>query len=155
MGEKDVLRYIIERRMTGESSFNAIGNVAPKRIGIHSFNDNEVGAGTTLYRLKIVYADKTLYSNVVNLKMINNKILVYPNPVKDAVHISISAGTPTHYRIDIMSSSGQIIYSNELKNVITTNLTYTKNKSIQRGIYFLRITDMDNSTIEIRKLLFE
>jgi hypothetical protein len=102
-----------------------------------------------------VYANKTEYSNIVILKTNSNEIIVYPNPVKNEFRISLSSEKPTNYKIELVSSNGQLLYQTEAKNISSSTLTYTRNSNIKAGIYLLRITDQTTNRTEIRKLVFE
>jgi len=105
--------------------------------------------------LKVVYINKTEYSNIVALKTNTNKIVVYPNPVKDEFKISFDPERPTDYKIELISSKGQLLFATQLRNIVSSTLTYPRDSKINSGIYLLRITDKTTSRTEIRKLIFE
>jgi protein-L-isoaspartate O-methyltransferase len=107
------------------------------------------------YRLKLAFASKFEYSNVVSLKSGDQLISVYPNPTKDKVNISIAGDKPAQYLIEILSTNGGVVYSTELRNTTTATITYTRKKSLPTGMYLVRIKNIDANTTEIRKLLFE
>jgi hypothetical protein len=119
------------------------------------FTDNNSNGSTTQYRLKLVYGNKTEYSNIVTVKANTNEVFVYPNPVKDAYKISFSSEKPTDYKIELIGANGQLFYSTEVKNINSSTLTYTRDNKMKPGIYLLRITDKTTSRTEIRKLVFE
>ena len=89
------------------------------------------------------------------LKLNAGEITVYPNPVKDAVHISFSTSRPGNYHVEILSSAGQVLYKTEIRNSSATTIHYIRTKSSPPGVYLVRITDIDEGTTETRKLLFE
>jgi hypothetical protein len=153
--EKGVIKYVVERKQGNESSFYSIGSLSVENGIKYFLNDNNFGPGTTQYRLKVVYANKTEYSNIVILKTNSNEIIVYPNPVKNEFRISLSSEKPTNYKIELVSSNGQLLYQTEAKNISSSTLTYTRNSNIKAGIYLLRITDQTTNRTEIRKLVFE
>lgn len=153
--EKGVVKYVVERKQSNETKFSSIGAVLIQSSGNYFFNDNSFNAGTTQYRLKVMYANKSEYSNIVILKTTTNRITVYPNPVTDAFKISLSSEKPADYRIELIGSNGQLFYATEVKNISSSTLTYPRNSNMKPGIYLLRVTDKTTGKIEIRKLVFE
>ena len=153
--EKGVVKYIVERKQTNEAKFLPIGTITVQTSSNYFFNDNSFSSGSTQYRLKIVYATKTEYSNIIILKTNSNEITVYPNPVKNEFKISLNSERLTDYKIDLIGSNGQLLYVTEAKNISSTTLTYPRNSNFKRGIYLLRITDKTTNRTEIRKLVFE
>jgi hypothetical protein len=152
--EKGLLHYVLERKMD-DGQFIAIATIEAQNKNAYSFNDYSPSAGINQYRLKLVYADKAAYSNIVILKSNTGQITVYPNPVKDAVHISFSTSRPGNYHVELVSSSGQVLYKTDIRNSSATTIHYMRTKSSPPGIYLVRITDIDEGTTETRKLLFE
>ena len=152
--ETGLARYEIERKQGNETKYSLIGTVL-KQNGNYFFNDNKFGEGVVQYRLKIVYANKIEYSNVITLKLNSNEIVVYPNPVNNEFRISLSSQRPTDYKIELFSSNGQLLMVSEAKNVSSTTLIYPRSDKIKPGIYLLRITDITIRRTEIRKLVFE
>lgn len=152
--EKNVVSYIVERKTQYDKDFGPIGSL-PYKNNNYLFIDNNPAAGTNMYRLKIMYAVRSEYSNVVSLHSSTNAIIVYPNPAKDIVHIALTSDKATNYIIELIGTNGQMIYTNELKNITTTTITYTKNKNLAPGIYLMRITNTNNGRTEVFKILFE
>ena len=152
--ETGLARYEIERKQGNETKYSLIGTVL-KQNGNYFFNDNKFGEGVVQYRLKIVYANKIEYSNVITLKSNSNEIVVYPNPVNNEFRISLSSQRPTDYKIELISSNGQLLMVSEAKNISSTTLIYPRSDKIKPGIYLLRITDITIRRTEIRKLVFE
>ena len=71
--------------------------------------------GTNIYyRIIMVSAGGTKYSNMVNLSIkaiVKNKVTVFPNPVKDIIQIQVSAITSGKMKIDIFEASGKLVLS--------------------------------------------
>lgn len=151
--ERGVLRYIVERKRPEDAGYSPIGSVAAQGTQF-MFNDQDPAPGDNHYRIQLVYAGKTRYSNVVRLAQGSISVEVYPNPVKKELHITLSSGRPANYRVEIVSAGGQLVYSTTVKRATTASLTYMREKNVA-GMYLLRITDTDTGAIEIRKLLFE
>ncbi|HRH61774.1 MAG TPA: GEVED domain-containing protein [Bacteroidia bacterium] len=83
-----------------------------------------------------------------------NSVVVYPNPAKNLVHISI-AGTSKEYQLSLISIVGQKIISTEVMNSngysTTTDLSL---KSVAPGIYFVLI-ESENGFSKVMKLKVE
>jgi hypothetical protein len=153
--EKGVVKYVVERKQANETSFAAIGTASVQSGGNYFFNDNQFNLGATQYRLKVVYPNKTEYSNIVILKTNLYEITVYPNPVKDGFKISFSSEKPADYKIELISSNGQMLYLTEVKGISSSTINYPRDSKIKPGIYLLRVTDKTTGKAEIRKLVFE
>jgi hypothetical protein len=153
--ETGIIKYIIERRVKGQNSYQEIGQVAINTEGYYEWNDQSPAPGINYYRLKMVYPAKFEYSNMIQLKSAAHLVSIYPNPVKQELHISFSSQIVSSYRIEIISASGQAIIRNEVRNISTTTLTYSRNGNIQPGIYLVRITDLETGAVEIHKILYE
>jgi hypothetical protein len=154
-GQKGVIKYLVERKQSNESKFYSIGTVAIQNGTRYTFIDNSFQGGSTQYRLKVVYVNKTEYSNIVVLKSSSNEIVVYPNPVRNEFRISLSSERPADYKIELISANGQLLYTTEARNILSTTLSYNRDSNIKAGIYLLRITDKSKNRTEIRKLVFE
>jgi hypothetical protein len=153
--EKGVAKYVVERKQTNETSFTAIGTISVQSGGNYFFSDNHFALGATQYRLKVVYPNKTEYSNIVILKTNLNEITVYPNPVKDGFKISFNSEKTADYKIELISANGQMLYLTEVKGISSSTISYPRDSKINPGIYLLRVTDKTTGKAEIRKLVFE
>jgi hypothetical protein len=152
--ESGIEKYLVERKRPGETGFTEIGSVL-RHGGNYFFNDNSPGTGMNEYRLRIIQPAKQQFSNIVLLGSGKGTISVYPNPVKDVLHISLSSDRPTNYQIELLGANGQLIYKTEIRNVQSTMFTCPRNRSLPKGMYLLRLTDSSTGITEIRKLLFE
>lgn len=153
--EKGVVKYIVERKQAIETNFTIIGTVSVQSSGNYFFNDNNFDLGATQYRLKVVYSNKTEYSNIIILRTNLNEITVYPNPVRDGFKISLSSEKPADYKIELIGSNGQLFYLTEARNISSSTLNYSRNSKIKPGIYLLRVTNKTTGKAEIHKLIFE
>lgn len=153
--ENNIVAYEIEKK-TG-SQFSKIGNVAARNSGatsIYYFIDNHPNA-INHYRIKRIKANGSLdYSNVVTLKSGSSVIEVYPNPVKHQINISIASDKAADYSIQLISATGQLIFSKELKAVKETTINYNRQKE-NGGVYFLRVINKTTNQTDIQKLILE
>lgn len=153
--DRNVVKYSVERKVSKENSYQSIGSVLVHNGSSYFFNDNHPASGWNEYRLKIVYANKTEYSNTVTLKGDVERIDVYPNPVKNVLQISLYSQKATDYKIELFTSRGLLVYHTIAKNIRSATLTCPRNTKWYPGMYLLRITDSVTGISEIRKLLFE
>jgi hypothetical protein len=138
--------------MEGTGTFSAVAFVAGKgTTGISSNYSSVVTGllpGVYYFRLKIIDLDGHFtYSSVKTLTIGGDSRLVtiYPNPTKDgAVSIELPSAMNKKVNIDIINAVGQLISSSGF-------ISYTSPLHIKvpgnEGIYNLRITYSDNSTI--------
>jgi hypothetical protein len=155
LSDKDVVSYVIERAAQKDGYYQTIGSLPVNANGYYIFNDPIVDGRTHYYRLKIVYTNSVEYSNVVSLQQAKSSISVYPNPAKDAVHISINTERPSDFRIEVVSANGQTLYKNDIKNTGSTVVRYNRNPSVPSGVYLIKITDLVTGASEVRKILFQ
>lgn len=155
LADKGVIKYSVERKQANEPGFSQIGIVPAQKENHYFFNDDDFSAGTTQYRLRIIYLNKSEYSNIIVMRSGFNEIGVYPNPVKDVFQVSLEAQRATDYMIELVGSNGQLYHRSEIKNVRSTILSYPRDSKIKPGMYLLRVTDKTTGTIEVRKLVFE
>ena len=152
---KKVTKYIVERRQANENNFKQIGTVPVQVESNHFFTDEHFTSGSVQYRLRIVYASKTEWSNIVVMKSGDAEIRVYPNPVRNVFTISLQSSKATDYEIELVSSNGQLVYKTQVKNITSTILSNPRDSKIKPGVYLLRVTDKTTDNTEIRKLVFE
>jgi TonB-dependent SusC/RagA subfamily outer membrane receptor len=79
---------------------------------------------------------------------------VYPNPVVTSGAITITLSQPMEGRADIISSTGQVLQSINLKNDKTL-LTAIHLNAPSAGIYFVRITNSKTQKLVTQKLIVE
>lgn len=122
------------------------------------FNANN-GLGT--YTLSYMYTDAnscsdTTYATLLvqectgisNAGMINNSILVYPNPAKDNLVIN---GNLSNSKIRVTDPSGRLMLMQDLTAAEET----IKLDSLSNGIYIISIQDVSGKTLKTMKLVKE
>jgi len=98
---------------------------------------------------------KLVVANDLDVNELNDNTLcydIYPNPAKDKINIRFYQENFGKANINIFNSLGQIVYSDEIiaEGVEETVINI---ENLQKGMYFLRITNNDgvNKTIKITK----
>lgn len=151
-----VMKYVVERKRASDDGFMQIGSVSVQADkGAYIFNDTEPGLGSNQYRLRIVYNNKEAFTNIVTLMSGEQQVLIYPNPVRDALKISISTSTAADYAVEIVNVSGQVVFRQSLRVQNTGTVHYARQANLQKGVYIVRVKNLTANTTEIRKLLFE
>ncbi|MFI5221559.1 MAG: beta strand repeat-containing protein [Bacteroidia bacterium] len=157
--EKNNSHFVIERATPGQSFteigiVNSIGNNSTTSgynfLDKNIFNDL---TATVIYRLKQVDKDgRTDYSQVITLRneAVNDatQVQVYPNPVNDLVNVKLPSNMVGNVTVDILDITGKTLST----SVIAASKTATSlsAESIRSGIYFLRITDEQNTTATVK-----
>ncbi|MFL5772818.1 MAG: T9SS type A sorting domain-containing protein [Flavisolibacter sp.] len=153
--EANVVRYEIERKQAHETSFRVMGILKGNVNGERLFDDERAGSGENLYRIKVFSNNGYTYTNTVSLAGKEYGIVVYPNPVRNEIHIGFTYPVKTNYKLELLASNGQLVFTNTIKNISSTTVSLQRNQSWQPGIYLIRITDMNTGKTELHKLLFE
>lgn len=146
--------YTVEFSTDGRN-FSQIGNVTANSNATATYNtvhQNPV-TGINYYRIRITERDGSFYYS--EIRRVNfgksGSIIVYPNPAKDIINITLSSvyvNKPTS--ISIISVDGRVLAT---QKTTASNQTETVDVSrLAAGKYFLRIvteTEVVNKTIEV------
>ncbi len=158
----DIIRYQVERLNPVSNEFQVIGEVSVtnNRAGLQfSYTDDRLLDPIHQYRIKALdKSGKISYSNLLKLKMENGAVLpirIYPNPVKEMVHISFQANQPGMYQLDLMNAAGQVLYQTQKAVSGPMTVTIQRQLSMKPGIYFLKVRNTASGTETIEKLLFQ
>jgi hypothetical protein len=82
-----------------------------------------------------------------------SNLTVYPNPIKNGeINITSSAFKNTEVNIELYNISGQRVFVTQ-KNVKSENFNIQLNRTLNKGIYFLKIEG--NNTVAVKKVLVE
>lgn len=136
--------HFITERSDDAVHFTAIGNTpAYNSPGTHVYQleDLQPLNGTSYYRLKQVDNDGAfVYSNIIAISRNNaeNKITVFPNPVKDVVTITFTAGDQQR-KLLVTDTKGRVV-----KTIMipagTTNIRVNMS-ALANGIYSISLGD--------------
>lgn len=150
----DIVEFIIERQIQGSTQFVPVGRVkAQPNGGAYSFTDRPE-SGTTLYRIKAIGKQTTVFSNQVSLVWIDNKIQVYPNPVKNELTVSIKQKEVAEYELQLLNNTGQLIDRKLIKGNVYM-YSYRRKSSDKPGMYLMKVINKKDLSVTIYKMLFE
>jgi trimeric autotransporter adhesin len=151
--EGNYTNFIVQRSVDGGKTFDVLGSVTASGAGQYSLADKNPVSGQNLYRLQQQDINNSItYSNVVTILysdlsngLVNNKLSIYPNPVKDNISLTIAEQLTgnTSYNITFMNSSGIII-----KQVTSEQTTWQGSVSnLQPGTYVVQVVNNKNVTL--------
>lgn len=92
---------------------------------------------------EIQYLNFTAFTTSVT-SIANNKILVYPNPTSDWIHISYKTGTAEKVIVAIVDIQGKILLQQYSNNQDGTGLTSINVSQLTKGLYICRVQDGTN-----------
>lgn len=141
--------FIIERSRDG-INFEPIGKVNGQgnsnQLTSYSYTDHSAGTGVVYYRLKQVDLDGSYgYSEIKNIRLNADAIVIYPNPNSGAFTVSTHGG---NYRIIITDIIGQKVYESEMSTAEKTFQT-----GLSAGTYLAEV--VNENIHEIYKLVIE
>ncbi|RYZ29254.1 MAG: T9SS type A sorting domain-containing protein [Chitinophagaceae bacterium] len=137
--DNDHARFFEVQRSTDGINFKTIDQVNKQDLaetnGIYRFETSSEQA-ISYYRVKLFNADKSVsYSKIYRSSSIygnsSNKVVLYPNPAKDAIRLQIQSPVNTTVKFTLYNSAGAQVLS-------TTNL-------IQKGTNTIKLNDLPNA----------
>jgi hypothetical protein len=153
--EVNLKKYDIERSTDG-TRFEKVGElpVGQPSAGkaTYYFNDPVAGvaSGKLYYRIKQYDTDNSFsYSKIVAIKRSDRDagILLYPNPVADALYLNISHGTTTDAVIAVFNAAGaQVLVQNEAIAAGNNAFTIQGLGKLPRGSYVLSVKLRDGAS---------
>ena len=141
--EEGSARFDIERA-TASAGFTTIGTIAAQdnslTPAIYSFMDSNPEAGPNDYRLKMVDQDgNASYSAIRSVDFGTGTpvvIRVYPSPMADELHISISNNFTGTARILVVDLQGQVL---RVMRSASSNTVIIPVNGLAAGIYFIEV----------------
>jgi hypothetical protein len=148
--EDGIVKYTVERSLTGHLDFVPLQAIATKNIRSYSFVDNTVKLNQNYYyRLAILDNRGAInYSAIKTAKIIvsNNFIVVYPNPSRGNIEVKI-AGFNGQAKFTINNSLGQVVY--QKSHLITDYSPTTLNTGEKfKGLYWLKVQTLKSEFTE-------
>ena len=130
-------QFNIQRSVDGKS-FATVGQVGVNGGNVYHFEDNTAPTSTVYYRLQQLDKNgQVFYSGIEQLTVNRLPLAVFPNPVKNAVHIAGINGNKAE--IMIYDVAGKLVYQN--KNYSAADAIATDAWS--KGTYMVRLKDND------------
>lgn len=149
LSEINAKEFIVQKN-TGNGFIDTRTVTAYNRANGASYmiTDNDISKATTLYRIKMVDFDGTFTNSdtrTVKGTGTNADYTVFPNPATANSNVSISdISGPTD--IQLIDNTGRVIKNVSLKN------NKLDLKSVQTGLYQIRIYNRASNTVVTRKL---
>jgi len=148
--EDGILKYTVERSLTGHSDFVPLGTVAARNIHSYSFVDNTTDINQNYYyRLAILQSNNEItYSEIKTAKIIakNKLIVIYPNPSKGTIIVRLN-GYNGKAKFTIINPVGQIILQKSSLMVNNNPLPLRLSKQ-SKGVYWLKVETSNEESIE-------
>ena len=159
--ELNIKQYQVQKSSDGKT-FTSIASVksigADKLSTKYDWEDASTIPGNYFYRICGVGTDAALtYSQVIKVKMgmINQSVVIFPNPVHSGVvSLQLNNMPQGNYVVKLISTAGQQIIKtsfNSPNGNISQNISF--NKDINKGVYQLEVIAPDNS-IKVLKMLY-
>jgi hypothetical protein len=131
--EQNYTKFTVERSTDGGATFNVLGGVSASAAGAYSFLDRSPANATNMYRLKIENLNGEIsYSSPVTLiygnsaTVAKNTILLYPNPAKSTINLTINPGSNVVPLVNPGLLSSKVGAASTMPDVATaSNAVYT------------------------------
>ncbi|MEO8710945.1 MAG: T9SS type A sorting domain-containing protein [Parafilimonas sp.] len=123
-------------------NYALLANIAPhgsqNTVSKYSFTDAKPTAGKNFYKLKSIDKEGKNYLSQIRTIDINKSFVkVFPNPVKDWLHVQLSA-TTGNADLRIFSTDGKLVFEKIIASANTEQLIDVRNLS--PGIYSVKIS---------------
>ncbi|MBK0382122.1 T9SS type A sorting domain-containing protein [Pedobacter sp. SD-b] len=151
--------FDIERAGDQNQNFSKIGfvdaKINPQTINNYNFIDAYPLQGNNYYRLKQIDNDgKFEYSEIKSLRFdFNNQqqsILIYPNPAKDFIKVTLPSGQLGAVKMNIINLNGATVKSEKYKagQELTQDIS-----NLKSGMYLLEIRDENEGLLGVNKFI--
>lgn len=153
--ELNTARFYVESSSTG-ASFTRVGTVSATRNpngSDYNFRHYINNSGDIFYRLAIEDDNgRVAWSSIIRLNgNRKNKIRIYPTVISNGT-VTLEVNNLPLRSIKIVSTSGVVVYKNEIRNNINTiNL---KLPALSRGVYVIELTG-DNGLKQTEKIVVQ
>lgn len=157
--EQQLDKYIIERKGTN-TAFIPLGSTRARGLSVqqqYQFIDADPLPGDNFYRLKMVDKDGTKnYSNTVLLqqKPKGFEFTIYPNPAKEVVYIKLKDATAQSYSVELYNSMNQLLLKKIFPAAANSILPVTRTPGMARGLYLLKITNIQTNIQVTERVVF-
>ncbi len=158
--DADLKKYIVERS-NNDNTFTEIGRINPKAISTASqpyqFIDTKPGLGKNRYRLKLLYRDNSMSnSNPISINRSSGSSIIqfYPNPVFDILTVNFNSTIKSEYKVTLLNLLNQTVYESSFITGNNNVLQIPRSKSIGKGVYVLKIFNLNTNEQFSEKIIF-
>lgn len=139
--------FIIEKSNDGRT-FYEVGTVTANQQQTYSYYDSNPLNGSNYYRVKAVNpAGNSTYSKTVSIfNSVSTSVSIFPNPVKDAIHLQIMSAKDMTGDVVITDITGKILYSTTLQLTKGSNQATINMQHHAKGTYFLKFVTAEKTT---------
>ena len=114
--ETNTQYFTIQRSINGKD-FVTLDKVKAKGAGFYNFIDLSPIEGINYYRIQNTDNDgSTYYSSIISERLSNKTIQlnIYPNPVKNMIHIQLNKTVAGNYTVEIMNVLGKVLLKKQI-----------------------------------------
>lgn len=109
------------------------------------FKDHTFTTGSIIENSNTVSSSCSLALSITDNSLIKD-LVVYPNPTKEVLHITLSESNNTKIGVELVNALGQIVFSTNTNSNPITIATHT----LPQGIYFVKvISELKTKTFKI------
>ncbi|RYF82877.1 MAG: T9SS type A sorting domain-containing protein, partial [Chitinophagaceae bacterium] len=141
------------RRFTKAGSMSKLADVANASYNF-PYTMKATDYGRYYFRVKQVWYDGYFrYSDVRSIDHVNpfaTYISVYPNPSSGQVGVKFIAAKAGKYLVQVSNGGGQVVIS---KEVLVTATDYKQLDVLQKGIYYVKVTELETKDTYINQLI--
>jgi hypothetical protein len=156
--EDGMINYIVEKSVSPNfDKAEMVGQIKPTNNFITQsyqlFDRNIKYAGTWYYRLKMIDANKTLYSNIRSVKLdafVNELFSIYPNPSVGSIRL-VAQNDFSNVVVRVFNELGKEVIT---KNIATIKIGEKHNLStatLANGNYFVSVVNAENGVVVFKQ----
>lgn len=153
-------RYEVELSSDGHN-FSSIGQIAKnitENANVYKFLYTSASSysGIHFFRIKQVYTND--YSRFTDIRTVDLKksvskgFYMYPNPSNGIIGIKFDDNENGKKIVEIYNTNGQKVMRKEL---VVTDLSYHQIGTLQRGVYWVRLTDITSRLSSVNQLFIK
>lgn len=157
--EENMLNYIVEKSSTPSfDKVETVGQIKPNNfISKQNYQlvDSKISIGTWYYRLKMVDANKALYSNIQAVKLDKNyeeHFIISPNPANNYIQL-IAQNDVTNAVVKVYNGLGVEVISNNLGNAKAGEKYVLQTNNIAAGNYFINVFTNDKKQVVFKQMI--
>jgi hypothetical protein len=149
----DIKEFEVTKSTDG-TNFKSIGSVVFAGTKTYSFNDNNLGAGTSYYRLASIDKDGAeQYSNVATVVNKTSRILILslaPNLVHSTTYLNVSASSAGNLTARVIDLLGRTVQEKTIGVAVGNSQINFDFSSLKVGSYLLQTISSDGTVKTIR-----